>query len=88
MEWAQQVDGEVNPLETATLVSQTEMVTTMDIAIRTVAILLFMARIETACHLLHHKKNVDQHGDEIEMRDLTLDFPQDLHRRIMLAMMV
>jgi hypothetical protein len=71
LEWAQQVDGEVNQLEAAIPLSQTEMVT-MDIVTRMVAILLFMAAIETACHLLLHKRNV----------------PQDLHRRNMLAMMV
>lgn len=88
MEWAQQVGGEVNQLEAAIPVSQTEMVTTMDIVTRMVAILLFMAAIETACHLLLHKRNVDQHGDETEMSDLIPDFPQDLHRRNMLVMMV
>jgi len=88
LEWAQQVGGEVNQLEAAIPVSQTEMVTTMDIVTRMVAILLFMAAIEMACHLLLHKRNVDQHGDETEMRDLIPDFPQDLHRRNMLAMMV
>jgi hypothetical protein len=88
LEWAQQVGGEVNQLEAAIPVSQTEMVTTMDIVTRMVAILLFMAAIEMACHLLLHKRNVDQHGDETEMRDLIPDFPQDLHRRNMLVMMV
>jgi hypothetical protein len=88
LEWAQQVDGEVSQLEAAIPVSQTEMVTTMDIVTRMVAILLFMVAIETACHLLLHKRNVGQHGDETEMRDLILDFLQDLRRRNMLAMMV